>query len=117
MGIDFLKAQAEKHRKACSARYEAAAQDMLSKPSNRLGLKVAAHLSTGAKISAGETVLLVSQKEAIYVCRENLPLAEVKSPSAALQEKLKAHCGVLPAEIEELHTRAKAVSVRILTSD
>jgi hypothetical protein len=117
LGFDFLKAQAEKHRKACSARYEAAARDMLSRPSGSLGLKVAAQLRTATKASAGERVLLVSQNQGVYVCRENLPLAEVKSPPAALQEKLHAHCGVLPGEIEELHARARAISVRVLTSD
>jgi len=115
LGIDFLKAQAEKHRKACSARFEAAARDMLSKPSDKLGLRVAAQLGNGTQLSAGESVLLVAQKEAVYVCRENLPVAEVKSPPAALQEQLGAHSGVLYAEVEELHRRAKAVSVRILT--
>jgi hypothetical protein len=78
---------------------------------------VAAQLSPGSKIAAGEPVLLVAQNEAVYVCRENLPLAEVKSPPAALRAQLGEHCGVLLGEVEELHTRAKAISVRITTNE
>jgi hypothetical protein len=117
LGIDFLKAQADKYRKATSARYEAAAQDLLSKPSSKLGLKVAAQLTAGSEVTAGESVLLVAQKEAVYVCRENLALAEVKSPPAALRDQLGSHSGVLIAEIEELHRKAKAISVRIITNE
>jgi hypothetical protein len=114
MGNNFLMTQAERHRKAWAAKFAQASRDMLAKPVGKLGLKVVAKLRNGPELRPGEFVLLMRKEKSVLVCRENQALADVAQPPAEFERQLVDCAGVMVGEVEEVHRRAKAVSVRIL---
>lgn len=114
MGNDFLTAQAKRHRKTWAAKYKQAATDMHSAEAQDGGLKVIAEVKSGCALRAQEELMLVKQDSQVYVCRENDPVAEVKLPPAELINRLEKNCGVMPVLVDEQHTHANAVSVKVL---
>jgi hypothetical protein len=114
MGNNFLLERARQHRKAWKSEFEAAGRDMHAALNGPLGLKAVAKLHAGNALAAGEAVLIVRRDEAVVVCRENVEVAEVKLPQTHLIDLLEQSCGVVPAEVEELLAKSRAVSIRVL---
>ena len=113
MGNNFLITQAAKHRKAWAAKYAEASRDMFAKQNGKLGLKVVAKRINEAPIKAGDEILLIRKGKAVFACKDNMPFAEVSRPPAEFLAQLNRCHGTLLGELEEVHRRAKAVSVRI----
>jgi hypothetical protein len=114
MGNDFLRTQADKHRKAWSTKYAKAADDMHVHVPEVVALQVVARMKNGTSISLGEQLLLVLQNNAVLVCKENIPLAEVKFPPGELLDQLNIHRGMMLCQVAKIHRRANALSVTVL---
>ena len=114
MGLDFTRATTPSFNRALDRRLvEMRSPKLFSRDLPIVSRTATADICGGAKVAAGEKVLLRVIKDKLNVQRENLVIAECANPPAGFIAHLRAGAGVEKGEIKSLQLISQTVEIGI----
>jgi hypothetical protein len=114
MGLDFIRATTPSFNRVLDRRLVEMHSPKLFTPDMSIVSRTAsADICGGAKIAAGEKVILRVIKDKVIVQRENLAIAECANPPAELVTHLRAGAGVAEGEVKSVRPISQTLEIGI----
>ena len=114
MGLDYIRTTAPSFRRVLDRRLvEMRSPELFTRDMPIVSRTATADICSGAKVAAGEKVLLRVIKDTVIVQRANFVIAECLNPPAEFVTHLREGAGVAQGEIKSLQPISQTVEIGI----